>query len=81
MTGILKMKINTIIKLIAISALALSTQGCIVTAIGAGVGAVMYGKSKEKQADNECKASYTKYVDVMNKTKQPQMTLKQYCGK
>ncbi len=60
--------------------LALSLQGCLVTAVGAGVGAVMYGSAKKDEANTKCKDSYTQYLQVMQKSKQVPMTLEKYCS-
>lgn len=59
----------------------LTLQGCLVTAVGAGVGAIMYGSAKKTDADNKCKDSYNQYTAVMLKNKQTPMTVEQYCKK
>lgn len=73
---------NLIINFAKISILAisvLSLQACIATAIGAGVGAVMYGSAKEDDAKAKCNDSYNQYLVVMKNSNQKPLTLAEYC--
>ncbi|MFI4957519.1 MAG: hypothetical protein ACHQAX_09990 [Gammaproteobacteria bacterium] len=68
----------SILVIIGLSPLML--QGCIVAAIGAGIGAVKYGNAKEQEADVACKNSYNNYLERMEGKEKKPMTLYDYCG-
>ena len=69
--------------------MALSLQGCIAAAVGAGVGAWKWGSSKESEAETQCKKDYPNYelsMEKVNKARASRhekaekiMTLKEYC--
>ena len=46
----------------ALSGSLLLLNGCLVAAVGAGVGAVKYGKAKQKEAATMQKSAYSDYV-------------------
>lgn len=82
-------KISTTVGLIAVGLMALSLQGCIAAAVGAGVGAWKWGSSKTSEAETQCKKDYPNYALSMEKVNQarksrsekaqPVMTLSEYC--
>lgn len=57
----------------------LSLQGCLVTAVGAGVGAALWGSSKSKDAQTKCHDSYNEYLQVEKKNNEIPMTIEKYC--
>lgn len=75
--------------IVAVSLAALSLQGCIAAAVGAGVGAWKWGSSKESEAETQCKKDYPNYELSMEKVNQSRaarhekpekiMTLGEYC--
>ena len=82
-------KISTTVGLIAVGLMALSLQGCIAAAVGAGVGAWKWGSSKESEAETQCKKDYPNYelsMEKVNKARSTRhekaekiMTLQEYC--
>ena len=75
--------------LITIGLVTLSLQGCIVAAIGAGVGSWKWGDAKKAEAETKCKKEYPNYYTSMEKINNskrarhekidPIMTLNEYC--
>ncbi|MFI4957454.1 MAG: hypothetical protein ACHQAX_09665 [Gammaproteobacteria bacterium] len=74
-----KLSRHFVFALIAI--LPMMLQGCIVAAIGAGIGAAKYGSAKQQEADVACKNSYNNYLERMEGKDKKPMTLYDYCGK
>jgi len=54
-------------------------QGCMVAAIGAGIGAVRYANAEKSKAHTACKDSYINYVHAMNESGDTPISLQQYC--
>lgn len=77
------------IGIVGMAFVALSLQGCIAAAVGAGVGAWKWGSSKESEAETQCKKEYPHYelsMEKVNKARmtrhekaEPIMTLNEYC--
>lgn len=75
--------------MLAIGIASLSLQGCLVAAIGSGVGAWKWGDAKKAEAETKCKKEYPNYfnsMDKINKMKisrheKPEtiVTLNEYC--
>ena len=63
--------------LIVISTLLL--QGCMVAAVGAGVGAVKWANAKKVEAKAKCQDSYNTYLGLMIKSNKKPVTLDEYC--
>jgi len=57
----------------------LMLQGCMVAAIGAGVGAVKWANSKKMEAKVKCNDSYNTYLGLMLKSKKSAMSIDEYC--
>lgn len=82
-------KISQSVNMVVIGLVALSLQGCIAAAVGAGVGAWKWGSSKESEAETQCKKEYPTYELSMEKVNQSRaarhekpekiMTLSEYC--
>jgi hypothetical protein len=82
-------KISKSVGVIGIGLLALSLQGCIAAAVGAGVGAWKWGSSKTSEAETQCKKDYPNYALSMEKVNKARalrhekaekiMTLQEYC--
>ena len=82
-------KISKSVGLVAVSLMALSLQGCIAAAVGAGVGAWKWGSSKTSEAETQCKKDYPNYALSMEKVNKARasrhekaekiMTLQEYC--
>lgn len=70
-----------IIKIIILSFISLSSlQGCMVAAVGAGVGAVKWGNAKKMEAKSQCRESYNKYLNLMIKNHKKPMSIEEYCS-
>lgn len=77
------------IGMLAIGIASLSLQGCLVAAIGSGVGAWKWGDAKKAEAETQCKKEYPNYFNSMekiNKLKksrheklEPIMSMEEYC--
>lgn len=73
--------IYKLIGIMSITLISLVLQGCMVAAIGAGIGAVKYANAKKTEAESKCNDSYNTYLSVMLKNKKTPMTLNDYCKK
>ena len=71
--------VSAVLKIIGVCIASLSLQGCIVAAIGAGIGAVKYGNAKQSEAQAKCKESYNNYMALMIKSGKKAMSLEEYC--
>lgn len=69
---------NTILAVILLSPLLL--QGCMVAAIGAGIGAVKYANAKKTEARADCSHRYNEYVKLMMKSGKQPMDIAVYCN-
>jgi hypothetical protein len=58
---------KTIITLCGIATLSFSLQGCLVAAIGAGIGAAKWGNSQKAKARSQEEEAYNQYVLGMQK--------------
>jgi hypothetical protein len=77
------------IAVLSVTLASLSLQGCLVAAIGSGVGAWKWGDAKKAEAETQCKKEYPNYytgMEKINNTKRahhektdPIMTLNEYC--
>jgi hypothetical protein len=65
--------------IISITLISLMLQGCMVAAIGAGIGAVKYANAKKTEAKAACNESYNRYLSVMLKNHKTPMSLNDYC--
>ncbi len=75
--------------LMVVGLAALSLQGCLVAAVGRGVGGWKWGDAKKAQAETQCKKEYPAYftsMEKINKTRISRhekaeviMTIEEYC--
>jgi hypothetical protein len=71
------MKTKSLLFILSLSGLLL--QGCMVAAIGAGVGAVKWANAKKLEAHTKCLDSYNTYLKVTSKSHQKPVSLSEYC--
>ena len=75
------MKVNTkLLGLASILLITLMLQGCVVAAVGAGIGAVKWANSKKLEAQTKCKDSYNTYLCLMLKNHMKPMSMCEYCS-
>jgi hypothetical protein len=73
-------KFSKLSSVMLVGLISIMLQGCVVAAVGAGVGAVKYANAKKKEADVSCKNSYNNYLERMDDMGKKPMTLHDYCG-
>ena len=73
------MKLITKLGLVSIVLSTFMLQGCLVAAVGAGVGAVKWANAKKMEAKVKCNDSYNTYLGLMLKSKKTAMSMDEYC--
>ncbi len=73
------MKLIRKVGLISIALSALMLHGCMVAAVGAGIGAVKWANAKKMEAKVKCQESYNTYLSLMLKSKKKPISMDEYC--
>ena len=73
------MKLITKLGLVSVVLSIFMLQGCLVAAVGAGVGAVKWANAKKMEAKVKCNDSYNTYLGLMLKSKKSAMSMEEYC--
>ncbi len=73
------MRLITKIGLVSVVASTFMLQGCLVAAVGAGVGAVKWANAKKMEAKVKCNDSYNSYLGLMLKSHKSPMNMDEYC--
>ena len=73
------MKLTTKIGIVSVALTTLMLQGCLVAAVGAGVGAVKWANAKKMEAKTKCNDSYNTYLGLMIKSHKKPMDIEEYC--
>ncbi len=73
------MTLITKIGLLSVVLTTIMLQGCMVAAVGAGIGAVKWGNAKKMEARAKCQESYNTYLGLMLKSKKKPVNMDEYC--